>query len=322
MLALALAAVLAASPASLQARYDAARHVVEFSRDARAVAAARTEIGWLERHDLRPRGVRYRMPAVPPTWLRAHPPGLRDRRLSARLAVVGNRFHGWAAFWVHDLRTGRTASWNSDARFPAASTVKLGVLAAALRAYRPRPGRSHVAYDLRQLTAWSSNLAANRLSGLLGPGRVQTGLRALGMSSSTYTGPYRIGTARALDAPKPPPQVSSRVTTAHDLGRALYSFHAFARRPGFLTRHEARYGLRLLRGSLPAANNEGLLRPWLRRTAVAEKNGWTPDARLTAAVVYRARGPLIVVVAAYRPNLPFTEARVLGRDVLRVLGLA
>jgi hypothetical protein len=77
----------------------------------------------------------------------------------------------------------------------------------------------------------------------------------------------------------------------------------------------------LLRGSVPAGDNEGLLRPWLHGVAIAEKNGWLSDTRITAAIVYRDAGPLIVVVEAYRPGLPRYEARSLGRDVLRAVGL-
>ena len=53
-----------------------------------------------------------------------------DARLQGELRALGAAFPGWAAIYTHDLRTGRAAGWNADALFPAASTVKLGVLAA------------------------------------------------------------------------------------------------------------------------------------------------------------------------------------------------
>ena len=313
----AVAALFALSPVTLQARYDRARDIVESSRDADERARARGAIAAFEREDHRPRGA---APAIelPPTAGLARPEGARDANLAAKLSAIGRRYLGSAGFWVHDLATGTTAGWNSDARFPAASTVKLGVLAAALRRYGPRPERSHVAYDLRQLTAWSSNLAANRLYALLGHTTVQRSLAALGMWSSTYTGPYRAGTSRAFDAPRQPRLSTGRVTTAHDLGRALFALQA--RRAG-LTRHEADYGLALLRRSIPVGDNEGLLRPWLHGVAVAEKNGWLSDTRITASIVYRSSGPLIIVVEANRLGLPRYEARALGRDVLRAVGL-
>jgi beta-lactamase class A len=312
-----IAAFFALSPIALQARYDRARDIVESTRDVGERARAQEAIAALEREDHRPPGA---PPAIslPPTATLAKPEGARDAKLAAKLSAIGLHYRGSAGFWVHDLASGATAGWNSDARFPAASTVKLGVLAAALRRYGPRPERSHVAYDLRQLTAWSSNLAANRLYAFLGHAAVQDGLTALGMWSSTYTGPYRAGTSHSLDAPRQPRLSTDRVTTAHDLGRALFALQS---RHARLTRHESDYALALLRRSIPVGDNQGLLRPWLHGVAVAEKNGWLTDTRITAAIVYRPAGPLIVVVEVNRPGLPRYEARALGREVLRAVGL-
>ena len=75
---------------------------------------------------------------------------------------------------------------------------------------------------MRQIGFWSSNLAANRISADLGFGAISDGLRRLGMTSSTYPGPYRATTAWR------PPGPHNRVTTARDLGRALYRLHAGA----------------------------------------------------------------------------------------------
>ena len=258
------------------------------------------------------------LPMVP----RAAPPRQTDARLAARLARIGSAFHGWAGLWTHDLTTGITAGWNSDARFPAASTVKLGVIHAALDRSGARTERSPRWYDLLQIGAWSSNLAANRLSIRVGYPAVDEGLRRLGMTSSTYPGGYRAGTARAVDAPKPPSHGHTRVTTARDLGRALYRLQAAALgnrtalRQTALTRHQARLGLSLLLDPNRAGNNFGLLRPWLSRTRVVEKNGWLSDTRMTAAIVYRPTGATIVVVEAYRPGLRRDEATALGRRVL------
>jgi hypothetical protein len=304
---LGLALVLLVSPASLQARYDAARDVVEHSHDANAIAAARAEIAATERSDHRPFGVRAPTIALPSTWLRARAPSACDAQLSIRLRRVGHAFDGTAAFWIHDLADGRIAAWNAETRLPAASTVKLAALAAALHS-----DRRDLRYDEQQLAAWSSNLAANRIVELLGYARIDAALRALGMRHSTYPGPYRAGTGLG--------GASTRVTTAHDLGRALFALQrAAAGRSSFLTAAQGRRALDLLRGSIPAGDNQGLLRPWLHGVAVAEKNGWISDARLTAAIIYRGRGPLIVVVAAYRPELRRFEARALGEAVLRAL---
>jgi beta-lactamase class A len=328
----------AATPDGAQARYDAGRNLVE------AVLAAGEVSGSLRplRADLLRRG----RAAVAGAEALDRPDGsvgsgrlaplldaparrsarVRDDALSARVAAAARGFDGWAGVWVHDLATGRFAGWNADLRFPAASTVKLGALAAALRA-SPIPEAGRWWYDARQIGAWSSNLAANRVLAGLGAEAVNDGLRRLGMTSSTYPGPYRATTAVGTAAGSPPPGSHTRVTTARDLGRALYRLHAGAHgdraalgRLG-LTRRQAQAGVRILLSAQRASDNLGLLRPWLPGTPVAEKNGWLSDTRLTAAIVYGSRGPVIVVVAAYRPGLKAPEARRLGRDTLRAVGL-
>jgi hypothetical protein len=243
-----------------------------------------------------------------------------DARLESRLAAIGLAYRGWAGFWVHDLRTGRTAGWNSDALFAAGSAVKLGPLLAAL----PAPS---LVYDVAQIGAWSSNLAANRIVEKLGLPRVNDALRRLGMWSSTYPGPYRAGTSGRRDAPKPPPRAHTRLTTAHDLGRALYRIHAAAIGNGLalrqlrVTRPLARVALARLLASRPLGDNTGLIRPWRPRATIAQKNAWLSDLRTTAAIVYGPAGPVIVVVEASRPGITTREARALGAQVVRAAGL-
>ena len=258
-----------------------------------------------------------------PALHKAAPEGARDAPASAQFAGLGRAFPGWAAIWAHNLVTGRSAGWNSDAQFPAASTVKLGVLLAALRG-GPAVG-SPLDYDLRAMTEWSSNLAANRLlTRVGGPSAVEAALRRVGATRSTYPQGFRVGTAvHSLDVVKQPPRVSGRVTTAHDLGRILYVLHAGAlgnahalRRSG-LDRSRSAYALSLLLASRPSGNNVGLLRPWLRPgTPIAQKNGWLQDARHTAAIVYWPTGPQILVVLTYAPGLDMQRARRLGRRVI------
>ena len=329
-LALVPAAVAADDPAVVQARYDAARDREETmlhsrSPDRAELAQLRTTILAAERFDHRPTGWRggREVPrtSLPRGSMRARAAGRTDLVLEGRLGALGEWYRGWAAFWVHDLVTGRSAGWNSDARFPAASTVKLGVVVAALRSIESAPERSLLWYDLRQLTGWSSNLAANRLLEGLGGSRVAEALGGLGMIESTYPGPYRVGTARS-DAPKPPPLGTWRYTTARDLGRALYALQAAAsgnryqQRQTGLSRGRARLALQLLLAGWTGGDNAGLVKPFVGGAPVAQKNGWISDARLTAAIVYARSGPKIVVVLAYRPNLPYREAQSLGKKVL------
>jgi beta-lactamase class A len=254
----------------------------------------------------------------------AIPERRRDGALAARLAALGRAYPGYAGLWVHDLRTGRTAGWNSDTSFPAASIVKLGVLIAALDRFGPRPERSSAWPDIRAMATWSANDSTNRLVALLGGPRViQAVLHRVGATSSTYTGDYRLGTSVAADAPRPLPILTYRRTTAHDAGRILYAIHAAAlgqpeaARRTRLSRHEARVGLALLLSAARTGDNAGLLGPV---SPAARKEGWTTTVRHTAAIVYRPSGPVIVVVLTFRPDevrLPASQA--LGRGVLAAI---
>ncbi len=325
----------ARTPDGAQARYDAGRNLVEAVHDARAVSRrlrplrerllrqGRLQVARAEALD-RPRGSSGAGRFAPLVAAPAHRDALEaDSALDEKLTTLAGRFDGWTGIWVHDLRTGRFAGVNEDLRFPAASTVKLGALAAALRT-SAIPQRSRWWYDARQIGAWSSNLAANRILAGLGSAAVLDGLRRLGMTSSTYPGPYRATTAVGA----PPPGFHTRVTTARDLGRALYRLHAGAQGDRRvlqllgLSRRQAQDGLRILLSAQSVSENRGLLRPWLGATPVAEKNGWISDTLLTAAIVYGARGPVVVVVETYRAaGVREAQARRLGRDVLDLLGL-
>ncbi len=248
----------------------------------------------------------------------ARPAGVRDAALSERLEQLGRAFPGWAGLYVQDLVTGRFGSYNADATFLAASTVKLGVLIEALRHYGPAPEHSSAWGDIAAMVTVSSNEAANRLLNRLGGGSDAAGSRlvdarfdTLGATSTRFPGPYRLEQAAAaaaraaIDAPQPTPFLPWRRTTAGDLGRIVHAIHAAATGDAAalsstgLTRHEARLGLGLLLSARPAGGAlAGALRPGL---PVAEKTGYRDDIRNAAAIVYTASGPKIVVVLLYDP---------------------
>lgn len=336
----------------MQARYNAGRRLEDALYAQRAgcsaqLSLARELVRWAEGYDRASRSIeavgrrqalnavnrltrscassrlaprRPRLPHLPPLR-KAAPPRTTDPGLDARLEALGRAFPGFAAIWTHNLVRGTSAGWNTDARFPAASTVKLGLLLAVLQRLR-HPERSPLDYELRAMTAWSSNLAANLLVDRFGAAAAQSALRRAGAYRSTFPQGYRVGTALA-DVQAQPPLVSGRVTTARDLGRILYVLHGCALgnipslRATGLDRARCGYALRLLLASEPRGNNVGLVRPFLRAgTPVAQKNGWLHDARHTAAIVYAAGGPRIVVVLTYAPNLRLSTARELGRNVL------
>ena len=320
------------TPDGAQARYEAGRDLVEAvlaagrvsagQRELRAelLAQGRRQVARAEALDRDP-GFRSAAPLAPlPGAGPGYGPRRADAALARRLAAAAARVNGAVGIWVHELGSGRFAGHQADARFAAASTVKLGALVAALRA-SPRPERSSWWYDVRQIGYWSSNLAANRVYARLGYAAVADGLRRLGMTSSTYPGPYRATTAWR------PPGPHTRVTTARDLGRALHRLHAGAHgnaaalRQLGLSRRQAAVALRVLASAQAVGDNAGLLRPWLRGATVAEKNGWLSDTRTTASIVYRGGRATIVVVEVFRPGITYAEAKRLGRDVVAAAGL-
>jgi beta-lactamase class A len=257
-------------------------------------------------------------PAVP--RLVPHLPTREDVRAERQLARLGTAFHGWVGLFVQDLATGRYAGWNADAVLPAASMVKLGVMAEAIRRFGFGP-RSPLDRDLRAIGQWSSNVAANRVfSRVGGVAPTQAALQRLGMFSSTYPGPYvedENFPPRRLAWRGPVQHGNWRVTTARDLARALFRVQSaaggqrWAVRTTGLSARSARAMLAYLSHAAPQMSLLGLA-PNVQR---AEKDGWLEDVRASAAIVYGPQRPRIVVVLAYRPRISAAEARELGRRI-------
>ncbi|WP_217912752.1 serine hydrolase [Miltoncostaea marina] len=301
--------------ARLTAAAAPGRHdlVVVVGRGGRDVATARARGAWLL-----------------PASARAAAPGDRiDPALAGRLRAALARGPRHRAAWAQDLRTGAAAGVGADAPYPAASTVKLGLMAGALARLGGGAGRGPFAHDLRAMTTWSSNLATNRiLRRLGGTATAARGLRALGARASTFPGEYIVGTQLQPALPAGgagggPPAVSRRVTTARDLARMLHALHAAAvGAPGArartgLTARAARLALGWLLASQQRAGNRSLLAGGAPAgTLVAQKNGWIRSARHAAGILYTPRGPVIAVVLAYdAAGVPFAAGRALGARV-------
>ena len=267
-------------------------------------------------------------PGSCPASARAAVPGSRSSpALTTALARAVAGGPAFRAAWIQDLGTGEVASVNARSAFPAASTVKLGLLAAVLRRLGGAPERSAYAYDLRALTGWSSNLATNRLLRAFGVGAATDGLRRLDARRSTFPGEYIVGTELQPALPAPgagasPPGVSRRVTTAEDLGRMLYSLQAAAvglpaaRAQTGLTTHQARLALGWLLASQQRGDNVSLLAGGAAGAPIAQKNGWINSARHGAGIAYTPRGPVIAVVLSYDARgVSLSQGRTLGNRV-------
>ncbi len=247
-----------------------------------------------------------------------------DAPATAALRGAAGRFDGIGAAWISDLASGRRASWNADARFPAASTVKLGVMIEAARRSGAYPDRSAFTDDVVAIGGWSSNLAVNRLLPRIGgSAAVQRRLTTMGASRSTFTGGYMVATDRMPRAGSPPAS-SRRVTTAADLGRIMTLLHdsargeAAARRATGLTSRQARFVLGTLYASERTGDNRGILDGLAANLPAAQKHGWVSSSRHTVALVDSSGGPVVVVALTWSPGLTAQRARAFGREVLRI----
>jgi len=274
---------------------------------------------------------------LPESGRMARPASREDKQLAVRLGAIAGRSPGTVSIWTQDLRDGTFASSNAGAKFPAASTVKLGVLAGAIKRLGAKPEASPLYYDLTAIANWSSNLAANRIVKRLGSGcesardqLASEGLRMLGAVSSTYTGCYIVGTELQPEMPSAPatdspPLNTQRYTTAQDLGRMMFSLQAAAvpvpgaRADVGLSAKQARQILGLLLASQQVGDNQSLVAGGVPLgTPIAQKNGWVGSARLSASLAYLETGPIIVTVAEYSSGgVSLSTAQRLGADVMR-----
>jgi hypothetical protein len=232
--------------------------------------------------------------------------GSHDGALQRTVGMLARAFPGTSGVYVEDLVSGRGASWNARARFPAASTLKLAIAVEALRATGGEPG-SYLDSLLRRMLIESDNDAANQVESLFGGGsRVDELLRGLGLGDTWMGGGYVRGTAFLPPIPvhieSQPSFPCCKYTTAYDLARLLAYIHLAAGGRGPLvaspgsgfTSADARYLLYLLahvadRGKLGRYLVGG---PY----ALMHKAGWISYARHDAGLVYWPGGVFVGAV--------------------------
>jgi hypothetical protein len=234
--------------------------------------------------------------------------GVHDGALQRVVGRLARGFPGTSGVFVEDLVSGRGASWNARARFPAASTLKVAIAVAALRwhAGKPEP-RSHLDSMLRRMLIESDNSAANEAESTFGGGsRVDELLRGIGFGDTWMGGGYLRGTAFPPPIPvrveSQPSFPCCKYTTAYDLGRLLTYVHLAARGQGLLiaeygssfTPSDARYLLYLL----AHVGDRGKLGRFLAGGpyALAHKAGWISYARHDAGLVYWPGGVFVAAV--------------------------
>jgi Beta-lactamase enzyme family len=247
--------------------------------------------------------------------------GRRDSALEARVRSLAAGFPGTAGIYVQDLVTGRGASWNARAVFPAASTLKLAIAVAALAHVdgTPAPGSSLDGL-LRRMIIASDNAAANAVERYFGASTsggsaiVNSLMRSLGLVDTEMYGGYTIepySTARGLAGGIPlrverqPSWGVGKRTTAGDLAGLLRAIWlgsggrgALSRaQPGF-TAKDARYLLYLL-GQVADRGKAAREIGHRAGVSVLHKAGWLSTARHENALVLWRGGAYVVTVMTY-----------------------
>jgi Beta-lactamase enzyme family len=234
--------------------------------------------------------------------------GVHDGAMQLNVGRLARGFSGTSGVFVEDLVSGRGAAWNARARFPAASTLKVAIAIAALRAHwgKPEPG-SYLDTLLRRMLIESDNDAANQVESTFGGGsRVDELLRGVGLGDTWMGGGYLRGTAFRPPIPvrveSQPSFPCCKYTTAYDLARLFAYIHLAAAGRGPLiaefgsafTASDARYLLYLL----SHVGDRGKLGRYLAGGpyALAHKAGWITYARHDAGLVYWPGGVFVVAV--------------------------
>lgn len=258
-----------------------------------------------------------------------------DDGLALRLHGVRRRHGGVHGIYVQDLRSGRGASWNAAARFPAGSTLKLAIAVTALRRLDGPPApASRVAALLRRMLVASDNDAANELEAWLGgsvfagSARVDETMRALGLHDSLMYGGYETARRPAAAAAPIPIRVESqpafaagKYTSAADLARLARALYLAAAGKGPLPQlgvsgSEARHLLWVL-AQVP---DRGKLGRFLGRgTALFHKAGWIAGARHDNGIVVTADAAFVAAVTTWQSGSADVLAGEVAREASRSL---
>ena len=252
---------------------------------------------------------------------------------------LARAFPGTSAVYVEDLASGYGAAWNAKARFPAASTLKLAIAVAVLRAEPEKPPlRGATASLLHAMLVHSDNEAANRLIARIGGSwRVEELLRTLELRDSLMYGGYEVEEVRRSSARAPIPiRVDSqpsfgvgKYTSAWDLARLARAVYLAAAGRGPLpqlgvTQSEARHLLWLL----AHVGDGAKLGRYLGGSAtLLHKAGWLATARHDSGLVVWNGGVFVTAVLTWHAGGVGSASDVLAgrvaqtaRDTFRELG--
>ena len=257
-----------------------------------------------------------------------------DARLARRLRLLAQRYRGTAGLYVQSLTTGAGAAWNARARFPAASTLKLGIAVAVLTRYSgiPPPG-SWLDGVLRTMVIPSDDEAANELLVWLGGStsagalRVNALMRSIGATNSLMYGGYLTRTLSGripVRVERQPAFGVGKYTTAWDMAalwRALWlateNRGPLPRAQPGLTRADARYLLWLTAHVRDVPKLDRRVER-SRGVAVLHKAGWISSARHDTGLVFWRGGVFVAGVMTWNGNGAGRSSDVLAGRVAEV----
>jgi len=257
-----------------------------------------------------------------------------DTVLARELRRLAREQSGTVGIYVQSLTGGGGAAWNAGARFPAASTLKLGIAAAVLAVHTgiPAPG-SRVDALLREMLIPSDDAAANSLLVWLGGStssgayRVNDLMRSLGLTDTLMYGGYLTRTLSGsipVRVDERPAFGVGKYTTAWDMTRLWRAIWLASGEKGRLrtaqrglTPADARYLLWLLTHVRDTPKLDTSLRGE-RGIAVLHKAGWISTARHDTGLVFWSGGVFVAGVMTWRPYDIGVSADRLAGNVARI----
>ncbi len=257
--------------------------------------------------------------------------GREDAVLGRTVRTLVWSFPGTAGVYVQSLTTGAGAAWNARARFPAGSTLKLGIAAAVLRAHqgKPAPG-SRVDALLRSMLWYSDNRAANALEVWLagstsgGSARVNALFAELGLADTIMYGGYETRTPQGpipVRIESQPAFGRGKHTTARDLARLAQAVWLAAagegplagKARGAFTPAAGRYLLYLLAHVRDPGKLDRFLGGRRAGVWVLHKAGWLATARHDAGLVFWPGGVYVAAVLTYGRGVGTSSDVLAGR---------
>lgn len=250
-----------------------------------------------------------RIRVLPRSALRAgRLPGFVDAPLQRDVDRLVSGMPAISGVYVQHLVSGCGASYNADAQFPAASTLKAAILVDAVR----RGRAAQLAPVLDRMIRDSDDVAANQALAALGNGSGETGaasvtdtLHRLGLGRSLVRRPYIIEDTRRplpITTVRAPALFTNFITTPFELARLMVAIHRGAVGKGGVAKlgigsHAAR--VELLARLLDVRDTSKLVAGVPAGVPVAHKTGYTQEVKHDGGIIYLASGPVVAAVMTW-----------------------